>query len=208
MAVFNYAWQAPDNILSSQLAANAYPDITDAINKGIKTHYVVVMPYNRILDWSVTDRAFRLFDYTSQDPKNYLVGYPNTPVTADSWPTKKWNMDGDPDHIVAMPDDRVLAYRIEGQWSLWKYGLPERAHDTMPAFNRWFAEADPLSRLISMSLYATLTKPRPQLSEIHDAVVHVLRSLDAGQRTEVAAQLGAFRQTLAAIEEAMRTKQP
>jgi hypothetical protein len=216
-------WKDDPAIIDKPSPLPAGPLVTEGVWKTIlggaghkgPFHRLIPMVDGRILDWTPDDGSgnsgeYWLWDYDASQPPNHpsiwdiFPHYPDAPAAHGKWPSDRWSMSKGPDHLVAMEDGRVLAYNHLGEWSLWEYERKLIARPTLPPFNTWFAEADPLSRLISMSLYATLTKPRPQLSEIHDAVMHVLRTLDAGQRAEVAAQLGAFKQTLAAIEEAMK----
>jgi hypothetical protein len=102
----------------------------------------------------------------------------------------------------------VLAWVTQtGEWGLWEYGpiLPEPGGgtDTTPIrleIDRWLAARDPLSKVISASLYATIKKPRPPVSRVRKDVASLVRRLSAAERRSVASGVKALKGYLDAIE--------
>lgn len=81
------------------------------------------------------------------------------------------------------------------------YPAPEPPLPPIRKVGGWFAEVDPLSRVISMSLYATLTKPRPPVSRVREEMASLMRGLATAERRLLTDQLKALKGYVDAIDE-------
>jgi hypothetical protein len=169
-------------------------------------HELVAMPDGRVLDWVTKDGSYRLWNYQPQSKKDI---FPGVPAEQGTWGKDKWGMSVLPDELVVMADGRILVWaRATGEWSLWEYELPERPEGGSKPFqlDRWFAEADPLSKVISMSLYATLTKPRPPVSRFPKDVASLVSGLTPAERRRMTDRLKQIRAHLKVVDAALKKR--
>ncbi len=166
--------------------------------QGQKAHRLIPMCDGPVLDWVPSDGSYRLWDY---DPKSASDIFPGDPVAQGQWGADKWGMSGGPGHLVVMKDGRVLAWTEQnGEWSLWDCVLsaPEQPSPP-PYFLRWYAEVQPMSRLLP-ELYILLTKPRPPVSRVREEVASLVRRLSVAERRVLSEQLKELKGYIDAIE--------